>query len=87
MLDKDDRTGAIDVTFDPHDSKIVYAALWQARRQPWNFSSGGPGSGLYRSTDGGVDLDAAHGPRPARGAFSAASTSRFPAPTRSASTP
>ena len=34
--------------------EIVYAALWQARRQPWNFSSGGPGSGLYRSTDGGV---------------------------------
>jgi photosystem II stability/assembly factor-like uncharacterized protein len=54
VLYKDENTGAIDVTFDPHDSKIVYAALWQVRRQPWNFSSGGPGSGLYRSTDGGV---------------------------------
>ena len=54
VLYKDEQTGAIDVSFDPHDSKIVYAALWQARRQPWNFSSGGPGSGLYRSTDGGV---------------------------------
>ncbi len=54
VLYKDEQTGAIDVTFDPHDSSIVYAALWQARRQPWNFSSGGPGSGLYRSTDGGV---------------------------------
>jgi photosystem II stability/assembly factor-like uncharacterized protein len=54
VLYKDEHTGAIDVSFDPHDSKIVYAALWQARRQPWNFSSGGPGSGLYRSTDGGV---------------------------------
>ena len=54
VLYKDDQTGAIDVSFDPHDSKIVYAALWQARRLPWNFSSGGPGSGLYRSTDGGV---------------------------------
>jgi len=53
-LYKDENTGAIDVTFDPHDSHIVYAALWQARRQPWNFSSGGPGSGLYRSQDGGV---------------------------------
>jgi len=53
-LYKDENTGAIDVTFDPHDAKIVYAALWQARRQPWNFSSGGPGSGLYRSSDGGV---------------------------------
>ena len=54
VLFKDDQTGAIDVSFDPHDSKIVYAALWQARRLPWNFSSGGPGSGLYRSNDGGV---------------------------------
>src|ERR1700746_615830 len=54
VLYKDENTGAIDVSFDPHDARIVYAALWQARRQPWNFSSGGPGSGLYRSTDGGV---------------------------------
>jgi photosystem II stability/assembly factor-like uncharacterized protein len=54
VLYKDENTGAIDVSFDPHDAHIVYAALWQARRQPWNFSSGGPGSGLYRSTDGGV---------------------------------
>ena len=53
-LYKDENTGAIDVSFDPHDARIVYAALWQARRQPWNFSSGGPGSGLYRSADGGV---------------------------------
>ena len=54
VLYKDDQTGAIDVTFDPHNAKIVYAALWQARRQPWNFSSGGLGSGLYRSADGGA---------------------------------
>jgi len=54
VLYRDENTGAIDVTFDPHDSKIVYAALWQVRRQPWNFSSGGPGSGLFRSSDGGV---------------------------------
>ena len=54
VLYKDDQTGAIDVTFDPHDPRIVYAALWQVRRQPWNFSSGGPGSGLYRSSDEGA---------------------------------
>jgi len=54
VLYRDARTGAIDVCFDPHDARIVYAALWQALRQPWNFSSGGPGSGLYRSTDGGI---------------------------------
>jgi len=40
--------------FDPHNSNIVFAALWQVRRQPWFFSSGGPGSGLYRSEDNGV---------------------------------
>ncbi len=54
VLYKNDQTGAVDVTFDPHNSKIVYAALWQMRRQPWNFSSGGTGSGLYRSADGGI---------------------------------
>jgi len=54
VLYRDEQTGAIDVSFDPHNAKIVYAALWQARRQPWNFSSGGPGSGLFRSADGGV---------------------------------
>jgi photosystem II stability/assembly factor-like uncharacterized protein len=54
VLYRDQNTGAIDVTFDPSNAQIVYAALWQVRRQPWNFSSGGPGSGLYRSTDGGA---------------------------------
>jgi photosystem II stability/assembly factor-like uncharacterized protein len=54
VLYKDEQSGAIDVSFDPNDPRIVYAALWQARRLPWNFSSGGPGSGLYRSADGGV---------------------------------
>ncbi len=53
-LYKDEHTGAIDVTFDPSNPRIVYAALWQVQRQPWNFSSGGPGSGLYRSADGGA---------------------------------
>ncbi|MGP8033609.1 MAG: WD40/YVTN/BNR-like repeat-containing protein [Steroidobacteraceae bacterium] len=54
VLYKDEQSGAIDVSFDPNDPHIVYAALWQARRLPWNFSSGGPGSGLYRSADGGA---------------------------------
>ena len=53
VLKKDADTGAIDVTFDPNNPRILFAALWQARRTPWNFSSGGPGSGLYRSDDGG----------------------------------
>ena len=54
VLYKDENTGAIDVAFDPKNSSVVYATLWQVRRQPWTFNSGGPGSGLYKSTDGGV---------------------------------
>src|SRR5438270_12824349 len=54
VLSKDENTGGIDVVFDPHNSNVVFAALWQARRQPWFFSSGWPGSGLYRSEDGGA---------------------------------
>src|SRR5437868_5686142 len=54
VLSKDENTGGIDVVFDPNNSNIVFASLWQARRQPWFFSSGGPGSGLYRSDDNGV---------------------------------
>jgi len=53
VLYKDEKTGAIDVAFDPHNSSIVFAALWEVIRKPWTLSSGGPGSGLYKSTDGG----------------------------------
>lgn len=48
-----DRTGAIDLVMDPHNSQVLYAAMWQAQRMPWALVSGGPGSGLYKSTDGG----------------------------------
>jgi len=54
VLGKDENTGGIDVVFDPRNPNIVFASLWQARRQPWFFSSGGPGSGLYRSEDNGA---------------------------------
>ena len=54
VLYKDENTGGIDVAFDPHNSNILFAALWQARRTSWSMTSGGPGSGLYRSTDGGT---------------------------------
>jgi photosystem II stability/assembly factor-like uncharacterized protein len=53
VLKKDADTGAIDLVMDPSNPRIVFAALWQARRRPWTFTSGGPGSGLYRSDDGG----------------------------------
>jgi photosystem II stability/assembly factor-like uncharacterized protein len=54
VLYKDENTGAIELTFDPSNSNVVFAALYQARRYPWDFTSGGPGSGMYKSTDGGV---------------------------------
>jgi photosystem II stability/assembly factor-like uncharacterized protein len=53
VLYVDENTGAADVAIDPSDPRIVYAAMWQFRRKPWSFSSGGPGSNLYKSTDGG----------------------------------
>ncbi len=53
VLGKDEHTGASDVAFDPNNPRILFAGLWQARRRPWEMTSGGPGSGLYRSTDGG----------------------------------
>jgi len=54
VLFKDENTGGIDVAFDPHNPNILFAALWEVRRTPWSLSSGGPGSGLYRSNDGGT---------------------------------
>ncbi|HLJ96815.1 MAG TPA: hypothetical protein VKU02_26815, partial [Gemmataceae bacterium] len=54
VLYKDAKTGGIDITFDPQNPNTLFAALWQARRTPWSLDSGGPGSGLYRSTDGGA---------------------------------
>jgi photosystem II stability/assembly factor-like uncharacterized protein len=54
VLFKDENTGGIDLAFDPKNPNVVFASLWQARRQPWFFSSGGPGSGLYKSEDNGV---------------------------------
>lgn len=53
VLFKDENTGGIDLSFDPTNANVVFAALWQARRSPWGLDSGGPGSGLYRSADGG----------------------------------
>ena len=54
VLYKDEDTGASDLAFDPKDPNTVYAVLWQARQGPWeNGQWSGPGSGLYKSTDGG----------------------------------
>jgi photosystem II stability/assembly factor-like uncharacterized protein len=53
VLSIDARTGAADVAIDPRNPDKLYASLWQFRRWPFKFESGGPGSGLYVSSDGG----------------------------------
>ncbi|MDW7760972.1 MAG: hypothetical protein SCM96_10090 [Acidobacteriota bacterium] len=57
VLYLDDNTGIAELAMDPFDSRILYAAAYEYRRLPWHFSSGGPGSGLYKSTDGGATWD------------------------------
>jgi len=56
ILSKGSNVGAIDLAIDPYDSKVMYAALWETRRPPWNVypPSNGPDSGLYKSIDGGI---------------------------------
>jgi photosystem II stability/assembly factor-like uncharacterized protein len=54
VLYKDNKTGAIDIVFDPRNSNTLFASLWEVYRTPWSLNSGGPGSGLYKSTDGGA---------------------------------
>ena len=53
VLFVNDSTGAIDLSMDPNNPRILYAATWQVFRTPWNLSSGGPGSGLWKSADAG----------------------------------
>ncbi|MGL6074807.1 MAG: WD40/YVTN/BNR-like repeat-containing protein [Fimbriiglobus sp.] len=53
VLFKNDDTGASDVVIDPNNPRVVLAGLWQTRRRPWEMTSGGPGSDLYISHDGG----------------------------------
>ncbi|HSY77480.1 MAG TPA: glycosyl hydrolase, partial [Bacteroidia bacterium] len=49
----DNNTGAIDLTMDPTNPKILYAAMWHRARRAWNFEGSGSTSGIYKSTDGG----------------------------------
>jgi photosystem II stability/assembly factor-like uncharacterized protein len=46
-------SGACDLAMDPKNPNVLYTGMWEFRRQPWTFSSGGPNGGLYKSTDGG----------------------------------
>jgi photosystem II stability/assembly factor-like uncharacterized protein len=54
LLFRNDSTGCAEMVMDPQDSNVLYAAMWDVRREPHNFRSGGPGSGLFKSTDAGA---------------------------------
>ena len=54
VLYLDDRTGAIEVVFDPHNPHVLFAAMWEGWRTPWTLNSGGVKDGLYRSNDDGA---------------------------------
>uniref|UniRef100_A0A832I2W2 Glycosyl hydrolase n=1 Tax=Eiseniibacteriota bacterium TaxID=2212470 RepID=A0A832I2W2_UNCEI len=53
VLHVDERTGASDLVMDPTNPRILYAGFWQVHRRPWTLESGGPGSSLWKSVDGG----------------------------------
>ncbi len=52
-LYRNEKTPGVDLSIDPKNPNVIYAGLWEAFRSPWGMSSGGPGSGLFKSTDGG----------------------------------
>ncbi len=54
VLYLDDRTGGIEVVFDPHNPHVLFAAMWEGWRTPWTLNSGGDKDGLYRSNDDGT---------------------------------
>lgn len=65
VLYVDAGTGCADLAMDPSNPDVVYAAMWTFRRQPWSFVSGGPGSALYKTTDGGATWKKVGGGLPA----------------------
>jgi photosystem II stability/assembly factor-like uncharacterized protein len=60
VLYKDENTGAIDLAMDPKNPNVLFAAMYQRQRKGWGFNGGGPGSGLYRTTDGGAHWSELH---------------------------
>lgn len=55
VLFANERAGAVDLVFDPVNPEVLYASTWNVRRTPYDFSSGGPGSALWKSEDGGAN--------------------------------
>jgi len=83
ILHESDRAGAIDLAMDPNNPRILFAATWEAHRHFWTLSSGGPGSKLYRSTDGGDSwTDVGHHPGFAKGMLGKIGVTVAPRPGR-----
>ena len=53
LTPENESTGTVDLALDPNNPRILYAAMWDNQRTPWKLRSGGPGSGIWRSVDGG----------------------------------
>ena len=53
VLYRNENAGAIDLSIDLNNPRVLFASIWEARRTPWSLSSGGPGSGIFKSADGG----------------------------------
>ena len=53
VLFRSERAGAVDLSMDSQNPRVLYAAIWEAQRTPWSMTSGGPDSSLWKSTDGG----------------------------------
>jgi photosystem II stability/assembly factor-like uncharacterized protein len=53
ILSRGNKAGAIDLILDPSNPNIIYAGFWEVYRKPWTLESGGPGGGIFKSTDGG----------------------------------
>jgi photosystem II stability/assembly factor-like uncharacterized protein len=53
IVNRGNKAGAIDLILDPTNPNIIYAGFWEVYRKPWTLESGGPGSGILKSTDGG----------------------------------
>jgi photosystem II stability/assembly factor-like uncharacterized protein len=70
VLFQNDDTGCSDVAIDPNNPRVIFAGFWQTRRKPWELTSGGPGSDLFVSRDGGdtwVSLKKLSADDPAKG--------------------